>query len=235
MLRALIALPFYLAMLIAAAAGPSMSSAWSSITIDQDECVRRGEAAVRGNSFTTRFETLGNSSIYGELGDYTALLRCAADKGMAYVVIAGPIGKEASRYMNAIRDSFTASLSGAAPAAAAPSGPASSEKSGGSSSSAVSPASPTDNIAGRYSIEGANPNGSTYGGEVNITVDSGVYDFRWRISNGDTYRGKGRLRGKTLSVDWGQQYPVIYQVGDDGTLRGKWANGRASENLVPNR
>ena len=83
-----------------------MSSAWLSITISQDECVRRGSAAVRDNSFNTRFEVLGNSSIYGERGDYTALVRCAADKGIAYFVVAGPTGSICSKHMNAIRDGF---------------------------------------------------------------------------------------------------------------------------------
>lgn len=87
-------------------AGPSMSSAWLSITIGQDECIKKGTAAMRDQSFNTRFEVLGNSSIYGERGDYTALVRCAADKGLVYFVVAGPTGTVCSRHMNAIRDNF---------------------------------------------------------------------------------------------------------------------------------
>ena len=90
-------------------------------------------------------------------------------------------------------------------------------------------------MPGQYSVAGVNPNGSRYHGEVTITEDGGIYNFRWRISNGDTFRGKGRLRGRILTVDWGQKYPVIYHVDEDGTLRGKWSNGRASEDLTPNR
>ena len=108
--RLLLALPLYLAMLLAAAAGPSMSSAWLKIAVDQDECVLRSKAGVQENSFTTRFEVLGNSSIYGERGEYTALVRCAADMNMAYFVVAGPKGDVASRYMNAIRDRVSSSL-----------------------------------------------------------------------------------------------------------------------------
>ena len=88
------------------AASPSMSSAWLATTVDQDECVRRGSAAMRKQSFSTRFEVLGNSSIYGERGDYTALVRCAADKEFVYFVVAGPTGNVCSRHMNAIRDAF---------------------------------------------------------------------------------------------------------------------------------
>lgn len=231
--RFVLALPLYLAMLFAAAAGPSMSSAWLSIDIDQDQCVEHGKSAVRGNSFNTRFEVLGNSSIYGERGDYTALVRCAADKNMAYFVVAGPKGDAASRYMNGIRDRFSSSLPGASPAQSStePSTPS------GSASAALSPSqsSALDDLPGTYSVAGVNPNGSTYRGEVTITEDGGIFNFRWRISNGDIFRGKGRLRGRILTVDWGQQYPVIYHVDEDGTLRGKWANGRASEDLRPNR
>ena len=132
MARLLLALPLYLAMLLAAAAGPSMSSAWLKITVDQDECVQRGKAAIQENSFTTRLEVLGNSSIYGERGEYTALVRCAADMNMAYFVVAGPKGDAASRYMNAIRDRVTASLTGAAPAAPSASEKSSSQSSAGS-------------------------------------------------------------------------------------------------------
>jgi hypothetical protein len=87
-------------------AGPSMSSAWLSITLSQDECVRKGSAAMRQQSFNTRFEVLANSSVYGERGDYTGLIRCAANKGIVFFVVAGPVGKICSRHMNAMRDNF---------------------------------------------------------------------------------------------------------------------------------
>ena len=92
---------------------------------------------------------------------------------------------------------------------------------------------PAQRLPGKYTIDGRNPNGSRYGGKVIITVEGATYKFLWRISNGDTYHGKGRLHGDTLTVDWGQKYPVIYRVNDDGTLRGRWANGRGIEYLTP--
>lgn len=88
------------------AIGPSMSSAWLTITIDQDECIRRGTASMRDRTFTTRFEILQNASIFGERGDYTALVRCAADKRIVYFVVAGPKGEICSGHMNAIRENF---------------------------------------------------------------------------------------------------------------------------------
>lgn len=94
---------------------------------------------------------------------------------------------------------------------------------------------PADGLSGSYRIQGVNPNGSRYTGQVTVTANGDVYNFRWRISNGDTFVGSGRLQGRIISVDWGQQYPVVYRIDDDGTLRGTWANGTASEDLVPIR
>jgi|GEM_PF-2160693 len=90
----------------AVAQAPSMSSAWLTIKLDQDACVKLGSEAMKSNGLTRAFEVLGNSSIYGEVGSYTGLVRCAADKEIAYFVVAGPVGKECSRYMNAVRDYF---------------------------------------------------------------------------------------------------------------------------------
>jgi hypothetical protein len=111
----------------------------------------------------------------------------------------------------------------------------SSENTGAISNSQGAARNPAVELPGTYRIEGVNANGSTYGGQVTITADGDVYNFHWRISNGDTYVGSGRLRGQIISVDWGQQYPVTYRVDDDGTLKGTWANGTASEDLVPIR
>jgi hypothetical protein len=90
-------------------------------------------------------------------------------------------------------------------------------------------------IPGDYSCVGINPNGSSYRCNVNIARNGDVYQFRWLIADGTRYNGSGRLRGRTLSVNWGQSAPVIYQVGDDGVLRGTWSNGRGRETLTPDR
>jgi hypothetical protein len=42
----------------------------------------------------------------------------------------------------------------------------------------------------------------------------------------------GKVEGRTVTVDWGDPYPVIYQIRVDGTLDGKWANGTATEVLT---
>jgi len=89
------------------------------------------------------------------------------------------------------------------------------------------------NLTGTYSVAGVNPNGSRYRGVVTVTIDGDLYHFRWRVA-GQTFRGQGKLSGRTLTIDWGQASPVIYQVKDNGTLTGSWDDGRARETLTPN-
>jgi hypothetical protein len=92
----------------AGAAAPSMSSAWLSIRVSQDECIQKGTAAARRHGFASRLEVLANAAIYAERGDYTVLVRCAAEKGLVYFVVAGPEGPECNRHMSGIRDAFQA-------------------------------------------------------------------------------------------------------------------------------
>lgn len=88
-------------------------------------------------------------------------------------------------------------------------------------------------LDGTYDVRGTNPNGTKYKGEVSIQYEGRTYNFRWRIASGQGFEGKGTLRGDTLTVNWGQQYPVIYNVGKDGVLRGTWNNGQGTEELYP--
>lgn len=90
-------------------------------------------------------------------------------------------------------------------------------------------------IPGDYACYGSNPNGATYRCNVTISRSGDTYSFRWLIADGTRYSGTGHLRGRTLTVDWGQSAPVIYQVGDDGVLRGRWARGAGRETLTPDR
>jgi hypothetical protein len=95
------------------------------------------------------------------------------------------------------------------------------------------PAQPRD-ISGTYIVDGTNADGTTYTGTVRITNQGASrYRFRWFIDNGDRFSGTGTLKGRTISVNWGQRYPVIYRVRDDGILEGSWANGTATETLTP--
>lgn len=90
-------------------------------------------------------------------------------------------------------------------------------------------------VGGTYSAHGTNRNGSTYTGTVVIRPDKSRLHFGWLISDGQTYEGTGTRDGDTIVVNWGAKYPVIYNVGADGVLYGKWDNGRASETLVPKK
>jgi len=94
------------------------------------------------------------------------------------------------------------------------------------------PVTPVD-ISGKYSVDGTNTNGTTYHGSVTIRRDGNRYRFDWLISNVGIYSGTGTLDGGTIVVDWGQKYPVIYQIGANGVLSGTWNNGTATETLVP--
>jgi len=97
---------------------------------------------------------------------------------------------------------------------------------------AALPGLPLD-ISGTYSMHGTNPSGTTYRGSVTIRRDGNRYRFAWLIASGDTYQGIGILNGRTVVVDWGQKYPVIYNVGPNGVLTGTWSNGTATETLIP--
>jgi hypothetical protein len=85
---------------------------------------------------------------------------------------------------------------------------------------------------GNYRVQGTNPNGSAYQGTLTIERSGPLYLVRWTIGK-DTFAGQGTLSGSTLTVDWGQPDPVIYQVMNDGTLEGTWAKGRGKESLTP--
>ena len=95
------------ALLIATAAwaGPSMSTRWSSTTLDKDECIERAKSAVRNSGFTKNFEVV-NTTVFGERGAYTSGVRCAVEKEIVFFVVAGPQAKEASAYNASIADKF---------------------------------------------------------------------------------------------------------------------------------
>ncbi len=90
----------------------------------------------------------------------------------------------------------------------------------------------TLNVSGTYKVTGTNPGGSKYRGSVDITLnDDGSYAFEWSVGN--TFSGTGTLSGNTLTVDWGDTYPVIYTVKNGGArLEGTWGNGTGTEILT---
>jgi len=87
-------------------------------------------------------------------------------------------------------------------------------------------------IDGSYRAAGLNADGSSYSGTVEITQQGDAVEFTWHVGD-DIFRGAGPIEGRVVTIDWGDTYPVIYVVMDDGELHGTWADGTAMEKLTP--
>ncbi len=85
---------------------------------------------------------------------------------------------------------------------------------------------------GRYTVEGRNPDGSSYTGTVDIRQQGDSYHVAWQVGS-SFYRGAGRFAGNVLAVEWGEDTPVVYALGRDGRLEGLWAGGLGEEILTP--
>ncbi|MEZ5789954.1 MAG: caspase family protein [Nitratireductor sp.] len=81
---------------------------------------------------------------------------------------------------------------------------------------------------GKYKVDGRNPDGSRYKGVLSVIGDGHDYELAWSIGR-TSYSGRGVLENGVLVVDWGSSQPVIYAVGEDGTLSGLWESGKGSE------
>jgi hypothetical protein len=91
-------------------------------------------------------------------------------------------------------------------------------------------------IAGLYTVTGTLVNGKPYTGQVTIRGGGDNVNLEWRLTNGQTYGGRGGMTGDILTIDWGDTHPVIYRYEPaTGVLRGTWANGRATDVLTPIR
>ncbi len=99
------------------------------------------------------------------------------------------------------------------------------------------PATPQP-LEGDYLVEGVNPSGSTYKGKASLKREGNGFIVTWVIAN-VKFSGKGSMNGDILAVNWqtstGQSGSVSYQLGQDGILRGSWADGMGGETLVPVR
>src|SRR5262245_55340720 len=88
-----------------AAAGPSLSTNWTSTTLSQAECMRRAEAAIRDAKLAKGFEIVGQS-VFGGADSYTLVIRCITDKGLVYFAVGGPRLEEARKHQRAVYDLF---------------------------------------------------------------------------------------------------------------------------------
>jgi hypothetical protein len=87
-------------------------------------------------------------------------------------------------------------------------------------------------LTGVYRAEGTNPSGSKYTGIVALKEDGEDFKLTWWIGK-DVFQGSGHYAGKMLVINWGDKTPVIYSFGKEGALDGEWADGSATETLIP--
>ncbi|WP_299664882.1 hypothetical protein [uncultured Ruegeria sp.] len=87
-------------------------------------------------------------------------------------------------------------------------------------------------ISGEYATLGRNVEGEIYKGIANIVQRGSHIDVVWMIA-GHTYHGSGAIEGKLVTVDWGEEHPVVYLVKSDGELHGTWADGLAFDKMTP--
>jgi len=83
--------------------------------------------------------------------------------------------------------------------------------------------------AGVYECTGQNPNGSPYKGIVEIVKHNDTYLVRWTMPDNSQVVGIGILSGALLSVSYfgGTPALVVYTIGENGHLEGKWTAGGA--------
>jgi hypothetical protein len=88
----------------AALAGPSMSTKWNTTTLTLDRCKDRAEDSMR----EARFKNVKvlQYSVFGERGDYSAMIRCATEKGVVFFVVAGPQVDRTNRYVDEVSEGF---------------------------------------------------------------------------------------------------------------------------------
>ena len=77
-----------------------------------------------------------------------------------------------------------------------------------------------DEWSGNYRLEGVNPDGSKYVGNVQIDRKDDGYLVEWNIA-GHTFTGQGISRKRVLAVG-SPEWIVIYEKSNDGNLVGAW-------------
>ena len=77
-----------------AQAGPAISTRWKELTMSQEDCLQRAEAALSTSQFG-RLERTPQSR-YGTRGDYTAAIRCVAENKIVFFIVGGPFARNGS-------------------------------------------------------------------------------------------------------------------------------------------
>ena len=88
--------PLLLTLCVPSQAGPAIASDWDDLSYSQDECLARGEAAIRrlgfGDIERTRY------SRFGQNGEYTVAVRCISEKKAVLFLASGPLQQRALDY-----------------------------------------------------------------------------------------------------------------------------------------
>jgi hypothetical protein len=87
-----------------AVAGPAIASDWATLDMSQDQCLGRGEAAIRRMNFGAIEQT--RYSRFGQDGDYTISVRCVPEKGVVLFLAAGPSQRRALEYQIELHRSY---------------------------------------------------------------------------------------------------------------------------------
>lgn len=97
-------------------------------------------------------------------------------------------------------------------------------------------------VGGVYTVEGTNPNGSTYKGLAEITLSGGATcHISWQTGS-TTSQGLCMLANKALAAFYklGDDFGlVVYELQPDGSLKGSWSiadkDGVGQEVLTPRK
>jgi hypothetical protein len=89
----------------AALAGPAVATRWQVANIDQQECLKRAEAAITGTGFGRLERT--EQSRYGTRDKYTAAVRCVTSNGIVFMIVSGPDRKLADAMSGVLFKNYT--------------------------------------------------------------------------------------------------------------------------------
>ncbi|WP_425070742.1 hypothetical protein [Sagittula sp. S175] len=90
----------------------------------------------------------------------------------------------------------------------------------------------SESLSGTYRINGLNPDGSAYTGELVLVGEGTSVQAGWSVA-GQAYAGKGQLEGRILTLNFGDPTPITYVLMPDGSLHGTWSDGHALEKASP--
>jgi hypothetical protein len=100
-------------------------------------------------------------------------------------------------------------------------------------------AASAQSVGGSYNVQGTNPNGSTYGGTVQITPSGSSCRITWQTGQSSS-SGICMLANKAFAASYilqGKQGLVVYELQSNGSLKGWWTiadqAGVGTENLFP--